>query len=61
MTLITTADATGMLEMAIESDEQVAFAMHSLKANVTIGINFHFPPSYSLPGIPEIPENPEDY
>jgi len=27
MTLITAADATGMSEMVIESDEQVAFAM----------------------------------
>ena len=27
---------------------------------VTIGTNFHFPPSYGLPGIPEIPKNPED-
>jgi len=35
MTLITTADATGMLEMAIESDEQVAFATHSSKAKVS--------------------------
>src|SRR6267142_36324 len=26
---------------------------------VTIGTNFHFPPSYGLPGIPKIPENPE--
>jgi len=30
-------------------------------ADVTIGTNFHFPPSYSLPSIPEIPKNPEDY
>jgi len=28
---------------------------------VTIGTNFHFPPSYGLPGIPEIPKNPKDY
>jgi len=28
---------------------------------VTIGTNFHFPLSYSLPSIPGIPENPEDY
>src|SRR6266850_3254645 len=27
---------------------------------VTIGTNFHFPPSYGLPGILKIPKNPKD-
>ena len=31
------------------------------RGGVTISTNFHFPPSYNLPGIPEIPENSEDY
>ena len=30
------------------------------RGGVTIGTNFHFPLSYGLPSIPEIPENPKD-
>jgi len=45
--------------VAPESIRATASALFDF--DVTIGTNFHFPPSYGLPGIPKIPENPEDY